>query len=36
MCERARQTAYTEALCGVRVVINKFTDEPEEAWLVWH
>jgi hypothetical protein len=34
--ERARQTAYTEALVGARVVINKFTDEPEEAWLVWH
>jgi hypothetical protein len=35
-CERERQKAYMESLVGVRVVINRFTDEPEEAWLVWH
>jgi len=35
-CEHERQKAYMEALVGIRAVINKFTDEPEEAWLVWH
>jgi hypothetical protein len=34
--EREQETAYWDALCGRRIVANKFTDEPEEAWLVWH
>ena len=34
--EREQETAYWDALCGRRIVANKFTDEPEEARLVWH
>jgi hypothetical protein len=36
MCERERQRAYWDAMCGVRVVENKLTQEPEQSPLVFN